>query len=174
MTISRERSGLVRWRVPLGFATGAAALWLAHPTWSSLAAGAAVAASGESVRLWAAGHLEKNREVTSSGPYRWVRHPLYVGSAIMGVGIAIAAADLRVAALVALYVAVVMTAAVRHEEAWLAERFGGDYRDYSEGPVAPAGRPFSWHRALVTNREYRAAFGLLIAALLLAVKAALA
>ncbi len=48
------------------------------------------AIAGEALRIWAAGHLNKSREVTSSGPYRWFAHPLYVGSSIMGVGLAVA------------------------------------------------------------------------------------
>ena len=42
--------------------------------------------AGEALRMWAAGHLNKSREVTSSGPYRFVAHPLYVGSSMMGAG----------------------------------------------------------------------------------------
>ena len=67
-------------------------LWLARPTSRSLAIGGAMALVGEALRIWAAGHLEKGREVTRSGPYRLTRHPLYLGSAIIGVGVAIAAA----------------------------------------------------------------------------------
>ncbi len=64
---------LARLRVPLGFACGALALWLARPTPRSIAAGMLVAVAGEAIRFWAAGHIEKGREVTRSGPYRFVR-----------------------------------------------------------------------------------------------------
>jgi hypothetical protein len=60
---------LARNRVRLGFAASALALWLARPTPTSLMAGAIVAVAGEALRIWAAGHLEKGREVTASGPY---------------------------------------------------------------------------------------------------------
>src|SRR5258708_35742156 len=59
---------LARVRVPLGYALGVVALWLAAPTPRSLAAGAALGAVGEALRMWAAGHLEKGREVTRTGP----------------------------------------------------------------------------------------------------------
>jgi protein-S-isoprenylcysteine O-methyltransferase Ste14 len=75
---------LARLRVPLGFVFGAVALWLAAPSWSSLLAGSMIATVGEGVRIYAAGHIEKGREVTKSGPYRFTRHPLYVGSALIG------------------------------------------------------------------------------------------
>ena len=74
---------LARRRVALGFIAAIATLILARPTWTMWRIGLLVAAAGEGVRIWAAGHLEKSREVTRSGPYRWMRHPLYAGSAIM-------------------------------------------------------------------------------------------
>ena len=61
---------IARLRVPLGFALGLLALWLANPTRQSILWGAIVALVGEAIRVWAAGHLEKSREVTASGPYR--------------------------------------------------------------------------------------------------------
>lgn len=38
---------------------------------------------GVGVRIWGAGNLRKNQEITSTGIYRMVRHPLYVGSLAM-------------------------------------------------------------------------------------------
>ena len=55
--------------------------------------GGVVTLVGEACRIWAAGHLEKGLEVTRSGPYRLTRHPLYIGSAIIAAGVAIAAAS---------------------------------------------------------------------------------
>ena len=77
---------LARFRVALGFVFGVLVLILARPNRESLTIGMSIAACGEAIRVWAAGHLRKSREVTVSGPYRWVAHPLYVGSAVMGVG----------------------------------------------------------------------------------------
>ena len=84
-------SRLARWRVPLGFVCAITALVLARPVWWSWWAGLALALPGEALRLWAAGHIEKGREITRSGPYRFVRHPLYLGSTLLGVGFALAA-----------------------------------------------------------------------------------
>jgi protein-S-isoprenylcysteine O-methyltransferase Ste14 len=150
---------LARRRVAIGFAAGAIVLWLARPTPRSLAAGAAVAIAGELIRIWAAGHLEKGREVTSSGPYRWTRHPLYVGSTIIGAGLAIACARMVVAILVAAYLAVTLSAAIATEEAHLTAKFGGAYPAYREGRGDGATRRFSAARAW-RNREYRAVIGL--------------
>jgi protein-S-isoprenylcysteine O-methyltransferase Ste14 len=159
---------LARWRVPLGFACGLAVLWLATPTWRTIGLGLVVAAAGHALRLWAAGHLEKNREVTRSGPYRYVQHPLYAGSTLIGVGLAVAAGRLAVAAIVFTYLLVTLSAAVRTERASLAGRFGETYHDYVAGRAAGSVRRFSWVR-VGANREHRALVGgLLVVALLVA------
>ncbi len=160
---------LARRRVPLGFIFGALCLWLAWPTRSSVLMGGAIAVAGEALRIWAAGHLEKGREVTSSGPYRWTGHPLYIGSSIMGVGFAVAANRWRVTVLVAAYLLVTLLAAIRTEEAFLASRFGETYAQYRAGKRDQSNRQFSWARVLA-NREYRAIAGLLGVATVLALK----
>jgi protein-S-isoprenylcysteine O-methyltransferase Ste14 len=160
---------LARWRVPLGYALGLLAFWLADPTSLSLALGAVVGAAGEAVRIWAAGHLEKGREVTTSGPYALTRHPLYLGSSLLGAGFAIAARSLAVAAIVFAYLAVTIFAAVRSEEAHLTEKFGGTYPAYREGRAGPVPRRFSAARAW-RNREYRALLGFAAVLALLAVR----
>ncbi|MGE5362301.1 MAG: methyltransferase family protein [Bacteroidales bacterium] len=159
---------LARLRVPLGFAFGVFVFLLARPTRTTLAWGLGVAAIGEAIRLWAAGHVEKGREVTSSGPYRWTRHPLYVGSIVIGVGLAIVCNSSVVAAIVLTYLALTLTAAVRTEEAWLRATFGAQYDAYCAGRTVQ--RRFSMARAMRRNREYRTLGGLLLAALLLALK----
>ena len=160
---------LARLRVTLGYVFGVAALWLAAPTPRSLASGAAVGAIGEGLRIWAAGHLEKGREVTSTGPYALTRHPLYAGSIIMGAGLAVAANTVPVAALVFAYLAVTITAAIRSEEAHLTDKFGGDYSAYRDGTAARGAGGFSVERA-IRNREYRALLGFVAVLLLLAAR----
>ena len=120
-----------------------------------------VATVGELVRLWAAGHIDKGREVTRSGPYRLVRHPLYAGSAIMGIGFMIAARSLGSAIVVGVYLVVALVSAARAEEATLDARFAGEYSAYREGRAAPSDRPFSLAR-VKANREYRAVIGLIL------------
>jgi Phospholipid methyltransferase len=160
---------LARRRVALGFLCGAATLVLARPTMKSIALGMSIAAAGEALRIWAAGHLNKSREVTTSGPYRWLAHPLYVGSSIMGLGLAVACRSLIVALLIAAYLAVTLTAAVKSEEAFLRRTFGDRYDRYRGGESDPQKR-FGLGQAMA-NREYRAVIGLAAAALLLAWKA---
>ena len=151
---------LTRFRVGLGFVLAALVLWLSRPEWRAWVAGATIACCGELVRIWAAGHLEKSREVTSSGPYRYSRHPLYVGSTLIGIGVAIASSSLVVAAAIGVYLGFTLSAARRSEEAHLREKFGDAYDAYAERRSEHIARRFSLARAL-RNREHHTIAGLI-------------
>jgi len=160
---------IARLRVPLGFTAAGLALWLARPTSASLALGLLIMASGEALRIWASGHIDKGREITTSGPYRYTRHPLYLGSAVLGLGFAVASRSWVVAALVIVYLGLTLFAAIRTEEATLDERFAGAYSRYRGSRLPPSGRRFSLARVW-ENREHRAVIGFVIAGLLLLVR----
>jgi protein-S-isoprenylcysteine O-methyltransferase Ste14 len=163
------RTFLVRRRVPIGFVCAGIAYWLATPSAASIAMGLLIAVPGEALRVWAAGHLDKGREITRSGPYRFVRHPLYLGSAFLGAGFIVAARSWWVAILVGAYLAVALVAAMRAEESALDERFDGAYTAYRDGRAVPVSRPFSRAR-VAANREPRAIAGLIAGFLLLIVR----
>lgn len=166
---ARLAEAIARRRVTLGFVSGAVVFWFAQPTRQTVAAGVAIAFSGEALRFWAAGHLNKSREVTSSGPYRWFAHPLYVGSSIMGAGLAVASASMTATIVIALSLLVTLTAAVKKEEAFLRRAFGDRYEQYRRGDPEDIRRRFSFAQA-IANREHRTVVGLLIAGLLLLLK----
>lgn len=182
-TLARWRArlavALTRRRVTVGFVVGILALVLARPSWTSLLIGVSIALVGEALRLWAAGHLEKSREVTQSGPYALMRHPLYVGSSIIGAGFAIATWHPVVVAMAVLYLATTIPAAIRAEEAHLREKFGEAYDAYAQRATGlsaeafaraePRVRSFSVRRALY-NREHHTLAGLLAVVALLALK----
>jgi hypothetical protein len=138
--------------------TAAVAFWHATPTWSSLALGGFIATFGEIVRVWAAGHIRKGQEVTTSGPYRLTRHPLYLGSFIIGVGFVVAAANAVVAVIVILYLVLMFGVAITLEEATLRQQFGSDYDRYINGELHSGDRGFSLLLAK-HNGEYRTLLG---------------
>jgi len=72
-------------RIRSGFAVGIAAIIFCRPPfhWWALS----IALAGMAIRAWAAGYIFKNKELCTSGPYGLVRHPLYIGSFLMGLGI---------------------------------------------------------------------------------------
>lgn len=157
---------LARFRVFLGFVFSAIVVWLATPSPRSLMLGATIAVIGELLRIWAAGHLEKSKEVTQSGPYRYTRHPLYLGSSLIGIGFAVVSNNVIVGAIVIAYLVLTLTAAMRSEEAHLREKFGDAYDAYAQQRAPKVDRVFSWQRA-VYNREHHTVAGLLAGLLLL-------
>ena len=161
---------LARIRVPLGFFCAGAVLYLAGPTPQSLAIGGLIALAGEMVRIWAAGHLEKGKEVTQSGPYRLTRHPLYIGSSIIALGAAVASARASAMLIIAGYMAATLVSAIRHEEASMRESFGDQYEAYARSRATRVERPFSLARAM-KNKEHKAVAGLAVVAAILAAKA---
>ncbi len=160
---------LARWRVRLGYATAVVAMVFAAPTWTSWAVGLVIALAGEALRIWAAGHLEKSREVTQSGPYRILPHPLYVGSAVLALGAVVACGSVVVAVVTTAYMALTITAAVRTEEAFLRQAFGSAYDEYRSARSEPVHRAFSLARVR-RNREHRAVIGLSAGFTLLALR----
>ncbi len=68
--------------------------WLARPTPAGFLAGGLLIAAGEGLRVWGAGHLVKNDLLTVTGPYAYVRNPLYAGTFLVGAGFALAAGGL--------------------------------------------------------------------------------
>lgn len=165
-------------RVPLGFALIAALVWLAQPTLRSVFWGAPIAGLGLWLRGWAAGHLEKNQRLITSGPYAWVRNPLYLGSLIGALGIAVASKRPALAWIFFLAFYFVYLPVVELEEQHLRSLFP-DFAAYSVRvrkfrPTYPGdveGPPFRWD-LYWKNQEYKAALAFLAAIVFLFWRAA--
>ncbi len=119
-----------RIRVPLGFGFAVIYLWLADPTWRSIAGGGAIAAIGLLLRGVASGYVKKDSELTTTGPYAYTRNPLYLGSLIIAAGFAVAARSLPVVGMMAVIFAAIYIPVIRYEEAYLRAHFSG-FADYS-------------------------------------------
>ena len=70
-------------RVPLGFVFAALYFWLAKPTVESILLGSVLVIPGLVLRALASGHVQKNEQLATSGPYAYTRNPLYLGSLIL-------------------------------------------------------------------------------------------
>ncbi len=114
-----------RLRVPLGFLLAAAYLWLARPTWSWMVAGSVFIVAGLAVRGAASGHIRKNTELTTTGPYAYTRNPLYLGSILIGAGFILAARNLWIALAAVLMFLLIYLPVIRSEEAHLRSAFPG-------------------------------------------------
>lgn len=170
-----------RIRVPLGFAFAVLYLWLANPTLTSILIGSLAVVGGLAIRAFASGHLQKNKQLATSGPYAYTRNPLYLGSLILAAGFALAARSWWIAAAIPAFFLAIYVPVIRAEEALLRERFArfDDYARSVPGFI-PRIRPlvstadktsFSWG-LYWKHREYNALLGsvAMIAALLLKLK----
>ena len=119
-----------RIRVPLGFVFAAFYLWLARPAWWSILAGGAIAAAGLGLRAAASGHVKKNEELTTTGPYAYTRNPLYLGSLIMAMGFGAASRNVWVAVAIIVFFLAIYLPVIKSEEEFLAGKFAefGEYR----------------------------------------------
>ena len=79
----------LRLRFLPAYAIGGCALWLSRPSAPGLALGLLFVLGGAALRGWAAGHLIKTDAFCVAGPYAHLRHPLYCGTLLIGVGFAL-------------------------------------------------------------------------------------
>ena len=112
-----------RTRVPLGFAFAAVYLWLARPTVMSMMIGSVLIVPGLTIRALASGHVQKNEQLTTSGPYAYTRNPLYLGSLILAVGFAVSARNWWIGAGLILFFLAIYLPVIHGEEAFLGEHF---------------------------------------------------
>lgn len=158
-----------RLRVPFGFLLLVGFGWLSRPTVTSMLIGLPVAVFGLVLRAWAAGHLAKDQQLATSGPYAYVRNPLYVGTLTVAGGLVIASRNIWLALLFAAAFLLVYLPAVELEEQHLREIFP-DYGEYAVQvwrffPVSRyrgGSRKFS-PLLYRKNEEYKAAMGFLVA-----------
>jgi protein-S-isoprenylcysteine O-methyltransferase Ste14 len=154
-------------RVPGGFLMVAAFLWLASPTWTALAIGLPISTLGLALRAWAAGHLEKNRTLAESGPYAYVRNPLYIGTLAVAAGFVIASRRWELGLLFAAVFLLIYLPVVELEEQHLRSLFP-EYADYAKSVPRlwprRAGHSSKHFRVemYVRNQEYQALVGFLI------------
>ena len=170
------------------------AIWLlavpfflgAHPTIPLLFMGAALATVGIAMRAWAAGTIDKERELATTGPYAHTRNPLYLGTLLIGMGVTVGGGRWEFALLFGLFFVFVYGRTIRSEADRLAERFGDPYAAYArQVPLfVPRAVPYRaipdpeqlsaregftlerWRR----NREYEALLGVVAGFLFLVVK----
>jgi protein-S-isoprenylcysteine O-methyltransferase Ste14 len=164
-----------RYRVPAGWVLGVLVVALARPTPESLLLGLPLAVLGEAVRIWASGHIEKTRRLATGGPYAHSRNPLYVGSLLIALGVALAGASPWVVLAVAAYFLAFYPSVMREEEGFLARTFPEEHEAWTAAvplfwprltPGGPRSSGFDWARVRA-NREWRTAAALPLLAILL-------
>ena len=166
-----------RIRVPLGFIFAVVYIWLARPTRSSLIAGTLVMLPGLFLRGLASGHVQKDKQLTTSGPYAYTRNPLYLGSLMLAAGFAIAARSWWIVAVMLLMFGAIYIPVIAGEERYLRRTFP-EYDDYARQVprMFPRLTPYgSQHSAYSStrywkHREYEASIGCAVVLAILVVK----
>ena len=147
-------------------------LYLSRPSPRMLLLGVLFSLPGLLLRARAAGSIEKDRELATGGPYNRLRHPLFLGSFLLGLGLALAGGRGWFPILFSGLFVWLYHRTIRAEEAELMRRFGGDYEAYRKEVPAfvPRFRPFISpnpspgfrFRLYRRNKEWQAALGALI------------
>src|ERR1700730_6169676 len=119
-----------RSRVPLGFLFAVAYLWFAHPTWVSVMTGGLVVVIGLGIRAAASGHIRKNAQLATTGPYAYTRNPLYLGSIVMAMGFVLAARGMWIGVAALAMFLFIYVPVIQAEEAYLRSAFP-EYEEYS-------------------------------------------
>jgi protein-S-isoprenylcysteine O-methyltransferase Ste14 len=159
---------VARLRVTCGFILVAAFAWFSRPE-----------ALGLALRAWATGHVEKDSRLAQSGPYAYVRNPLYLGTLLAAAGFAIASRQWPLALLFGVVFVLIYLPAIELEEQHLRKLFP-DFAAYAQRvpalwpTLAPLRRPerFRWE-LYARNREYQAGIGFLVGAGYLVMRALL-
>jgi protein-S-isoprenylcysteine O-methyltransferase Ste14 len=152
--------------VPIVFA----ALFLAKYDPRFLWISVALVTFGEGIRIWAAGHLQKEQLMTTGGPYRIIRNPLYVGSFLIAIGFCIVAGSIWIWILAIAYFVLCYLPVIRFEENTLQQKFGSDYSAYAAAVRAfrpgirlypQSSTQFSW-KQVIRNKEFNAIIGIIL------------
>lgn len=176
--ISRWQKIARRIRVPLGFVAAALylfELWRLSPRPAAVAWSLALVIPGVALRAYAAGYVQKNRELTQTGPYAHTRNPLYLGSMLIAAGFVVALGSWLFALVVSAGFAIIYIPVIASEERYLRGAFA-DFDDYCrrvprllprltaaraarrDGVTEETSGSFSMDRYL-RHREYNAAVG---------------
>ncbi len=175
---SSSKAALGFRRIHGHFALAVLALLLARPTPAANLAGAVLVILGLALRLWAAGLLEKGGALCTDGPYRYVRHPLYLGSLLAALGFAVMMNVIWGWIVVLPLFIVLYLVQVIEEERHLRNTYGEEHaafraavpmllpRPWKRPPVK--GRSWQWSRALTNREHYHVLFTLAFVALFFA------
>ena len=159
------------------YATIALVVIFADPTWASCFFGLLLVFGGEALRFWATGHLRKNAELTTSGPYAHLQSPLYLGSYLISTGLCLMALNAVIWAIGSLiFFLSYIPRKQRKEWGRLEERFGEEFLKYKRSvhyffPTItpyPEGSKHLWSFAMtIENTEHQTALVVMVVTVLI-------
>lgn len=162
---------IYRWRVRVSLLFVILAVVLAKPELWPILIGVGLTLIGLMIRTWACGHLEKEKKLTTSGPYRYTRNPLYFGNLLIGLSVVIGAQSWWVLGCAFLVFVIFYSVIILSEKQKMEELFPVEYAEYKR--LVPLFFPsyfstlprqkirFRW-TLYKNNREFRAIIGSVI------------
>ena len=156
-----------RWfklRFAILYPFGIIVVLFAMPDDRSIWQGIGLIVAGLLTRVWANGYAIKMDRLTTSGPYAFIRHPLYAGTILIVAGFVILLKFYYAGIPFLVLLFLIYRSTAQKEERMLEEKFKDVYRDYRSSVPALFPRltpfrkgekwPFSFRR-LLNSEEYK-------------------
>ncbi len=162
---------LQRLRVPVALTLALSLLFFAKPSLTSMLIGCSLAFLGMMIRGWAAGHIRKDAELATTGPYAYCRNPLYLGSFLLGTGFTFASGVWWIGLVFMIYFLAVYIPVMHAEMVDLGKLFGKEYQAYAASVPLFLPRIYSKNTGeghfdvalYLRHREYRVIIGYTLA-----------
>ena len=108
--------------------------WYEHESWIIYPLGGALFTAGWILRVWSQMHLHYRLKVhkvlTRTGPYAYVRNPIYIGNTLILIGVTVLSEMLWLTPIMLACCALTYTLVVRYEERHLTGKYGEPYVEY--------------------------------------------
>ena len=164
MDIKHRLKRSFKLRFAIIYPLGAYVIFFAIPDDKSLLIGIWFIIPGLLIRLWSNGYIMKSQKLTTCGPYRFVRHPLYLGTTLLIIGFIIMLRVYAIGILSIVIISIIYCKTIRKEEKMLGDKFKKEWFNYQKKvraiipmlhPYQGADKwPFSFKR-LVKSQEYK-------------------
>jgi protein-S-isoprenylcysteine O-methyltransferase Ste14 len=161
---------LARYRISFSLLFVIVYLIISKPSLQFFFFGVPLIIAGEALRIWASGYLHKATKLTTSGPYAFIRNPLYLGNFLLGLGFILIAWNLFLFIVFLLLFVFLYYITIRFEEQRMLKLFDKHYLHYKHcvpsiiprlPPYQGEKEKFKW-KQVKKNREYRAIVGITV------------
>lgn len=138
------RSTLVAYRIPLTIIFILVLLFLMKPEYFWM--GFIISMLGEAIQVWCFASINKNKELSTNGPYAIMRNPMYIGRYLLILGGIITTGSWILAAFYTIIYYFYMVNRVKREEEVLVRIFGDNYKKYCKqvNRFVPTFRQVNW------------------------------
>lgn len=149
----KARKAFLKHRLPLGLILFVVILTLTDPAW--FLPGLLVSMAGELLQIWCFSTIQTKKKLTMTGPYMFVRNPMYIGRFFLVFGIVMMTGNPWLMLGTGVIYYFYMVNRVKREEKLLSELFGADYAAYCREvpPYLPTLKRFDAHLLWSFNRQ---------------------